>query len=455
MPINVDYDIKKMVSEGKFDEAKEIMAKNHYKQAGVISIFRDSKADDNILNFINTFEEPQWKHYVPFLNKESALKFFDFAQKNNVDLFQKVNEHNDARLIDITMGRTMDIFNNPSEFFKNITVETIGKALEKEDTFLIVKQWLEKYTQLKTEYGSTDATKFLLDKLNTPGLISEENYKKIFTRNEFTRKILELSYKEADELFNRYPNFFKNKEELTDTRILLSFYHHGDLNESISTRFKNAIETKNFNPNYDIMHATTREHIQRGEFAFSLLMDSPKYTILKQLLDNKMLPTDLYNCPDNTREPTFFERFLSNNIRTYKKKNNIEHFFNILQEVEVLQNYGIEKKSNLTSREQMNEMLEEFLGIERSRGFFSRSEKVKIDNDIEELAREIGFHPVQAQKLIEFLDKRYNFAPDAVLEQKKSQDEQTIRNSWENLMSQVVFTQELKNENNNSSRPRM
>lgn len=451
---NVKYDTIKLVQEGKFDEAKKLMVDNHHNETLFISSIENVPPNDSILNFINSFEDPKWKHYVPFLNKESTLKFFEFAQQNHVNLFEKTNEHNDTRLIDLIKVRLIGSYgNNTTDFFKSITTETISKALLQEDTFLIVKDWLEKHVNISDYNNPHSATEILLDKLNTPGLISPENHEKIFTRNNFTKQLLDLNYKDAEQLFAKYSNLFSNKDELTDTRILLSFYNHGEMNEFVSTRFKNAIETKTFNPNYDLLHPTTKENIKRGEFGFSLLMSSPKYALLKDLLDNKLLPTDLYNSQDNDQEPTFFERFLGNNILNYKNKNNIEYFFNVLQEVEVLQNYGIEKKINLASRERTDQILEKFLGVEESRSFWGSGEKVKIDKDVEELAMAIGLHPFEAQKLIAFLDKRYNFSPDAQLEETKANDEKAMKDAWNNLMNQVVFTKELKKENTN--KPKM
>lgn len=443
MPANVDYDIKKLVNEGKFDDAKEIMAKNHYNQTLATSLFRDNPTNENILNFINSFETPNWKHYVPFLSKDSTLKFFEFAQQNHVNLFEKTNEHNDLRLIDLVKDKLTGSFgHDASLFFKALTTATISKALLQEDTFLMVKEWLEKDVYLSEYNNPNSSTHILLEKLNTSGLVNEENHQKLFYRNNFTKQLLELNYNDTEKLFNKYPNFFSNKEELLDTKALLSFYHHGELKDFAAQRLEKAIETKKFNPNYEILHGTTKDNILKGEFGFSLIMESPKYAVLKKLLDNKLLPTALYNCSHNDQEPTFFERFLANNLQTYKKKNDKEYFFNMLQEIELWQNYGVEKRVNITSHEKMNTFLEKFLGIEETRGFFMGSEKVKIDKDIEELARDIGLHPIQAQKLVEFLDKRYDFTPDL---KKSSENEQQIRSAWNNLMNQVIFKEEVKN----------
>jgi hypothetical protein len=450
---NVDYDIKNLVQAGNFEKAKDLMVANHYLEESAIAIFRDMKPTENILNFINSFEKPNWKHYVPFLNKESTFTFLDFAQKNHINLFEKINENNDARIIDINMTKLTGYYNDTSDFFNSITTETISKALLQEDTFLIVKQWLEKYVNISDYNNRYSSTHILLDKLNTPGLLSEENYQKIFTRSNFTKQLLELNSNDAEELFKKYSNLFKNKEELIDTRVLLSFYHHGELNDYSTQKLKEAIKTKKFNPNYDLLHETTQINIQRGEFGFSLMMDSPKYDLLKQLLDNNLLPTNLYNCPDNDREPTFFERFFCNNIRKHSKKNDVGYLLTVVKEVESLQQYGVEKKSNLTSREKLNDILEEYLGIEEDRGFFRKNEKIKINKDIEELARDIGFHPVQAQKLVEFLDKRYNFTPDLEATQRINNNEKQIREIWNDLMSQINFTQELESQNKKIMKP--
>jgi len=451
---NVTYDTIKLVQEGKFDEAKKLMIDNNHNEALFMSSIEKVPLTDNMLNFINSFEEPKWKQYVSFMDKKSTLKFLDFAQKNNVNLFEKVNSHNDARLIDVTMGLLIDNYShNTIDFFKAIKPITIAKALEKDDTLLIVKQWLEKYVDFddynKNPVSSTD---LLIEKFNAVGmcgLITQENQKILFGRSEFTRKIFALNSEKANELFNQYNDFFKNKDELLDTKILLDFYHHNELNDFSLKRLEKAVETKKFNPNYSLLHKTTIENINKGEFAFSLLINSPKYSIFKGLLKNKLLSTNLYNSTDNSNAPTVFERFITNNLGRNDKKNEVTHFYNVLNEFDILQSYGIEPKANLSSRKQMDDILDRFLGIEESRQFFGEKEKVKIDKDVEELAREIGFHPVQAQKLIAFLDKRYNFSPDLESEQKKSDNEKAIRKSWSELMDKVVFVQEVKEQNTN------
>src|SRR5579875_3575615 len=115
-------------------------------------------------------------------------------------------------------------------------------------------------------------------------------------------------------------------------------------------------------------------------------MDSPKYELLKGLLDNNLLPTNLYNSPDNDREPTFFERFIGNNISRYKTKSDLEYLLTVIKEVDALQAYGVEKKSNLTSREKMNQMLDKYIGIKETGGFFRHNEKIQISEDVEKLA---------------------------------------------------------------------
>lgn len=84
---------------------------------------------------------------------------------------------------------------------------------------------------------------------------------------------------------------------------------------------------------------------------------------------------------------------------------------------------------------------------------YDTNNKVKINKEIEDLAFDMGLHPVQAQKLVAFLDKRYNFTPDLATQQKVSDDEKQIRETWNELMNQVIFTKEPTSENKKTIKP--
>lgn len=70
------------------------MLENNYTEDSFIHSLQNVQPTDNILTFIHSFEKPNWKYYIPFFNKESTFKFLEFAQTNDVNLFEKANDIN-------------------------------------------------------------------------------------------------------------------------------------------------------------------------------------------------------------------------------------------------------------------------------------------------------------------------------------------------------------------------
>lgn len=242
--IYVENKIHDFVNEGNFIEAKKIMNEYDHDEQWFIISSTLRKPTDNIIKFMNSFEKPKWEYYVSSLSIENGLKFLELAQKNNINLFGKINNNNKQNKYQLNLDMSsLGLCKN--DVFKVITKETIEQAFIDNQSFNTIKKWLRSYVFITPEKPTKNKNlnymyeknkmlaHTLFEKLNTPEIAKSKNYKKLFTLNNFTQQLLDLNENDFNDLTDKYVYLFSNKEYLENVRKGQIPIEYNDIKETI------------------------------------------------------------------------------------------------------------------------------------------------------------------------------------------------------------------------------
>lgn len=428
-----------LVNSGCFNEAKEIM-KNNIDEKMFIENITKSQYSINIMNFISEFKNPDWHAYVSKIDEKNALDFIHFANINKLDVL-RVNQYNNTVIDTILLNCDLE---GRIKVLESIDRKKINDIFINPKTYPNILKWCDHSYNERVNNSCIRIFHTLIEKLNTPEVLASENYKRFMTEsNPFTKSLVsvEINDYQINKLFERYPQFFKDVEqEIIATRVI------GQLTNNTFTKNQleldslyKSIENDTFKPNLSLFNENMQQNIANGKFAIE---NSSVFSILTKILKKKILPIEKYNNPDD-KTYTFFERFVINNFPNKSVNDkNIPDIMKIIDEAKSLQDLGIEKKCVIWNKENITNLLDKS---------FQNNYDRSIDDDVSQISNKLHIPPQLIQELVNFLDKRYNFMPNQKAEINTAKE--LMKNMWNDLMSEVVFTQDIEEENKRKIKP--